>query len=162
MDQLPELLDYQLIRNGVLLGHIRLGVLMNDPPPAAVIGMLEPTAAFDDIRPMTQTRMCTLPGEPILQFDTPHDGSLGSRGSWRGARGGDGSPFELPGIAHERVLTLRRSNGEAVDADSITITRTKDHERDPALRDFCATHEVELTGWGLGAQLRSSPQPRAS
>src|SRR5213596_1806893 len=114
MDDLPELLDYELFRAGVLLGHIRLGMLMSDPPPPAIIGMLEPTAAFDDIGPMSQTRMRILPGEPVYQFDIPHGGSLGT---FRGMRGDEGGSVEYPGIAAERVLTLRRATGEAVHVD---------------------------------------------
>ena len=153
MDALPELLDYQLFRAGVLLGHIRLGVLMNDPPPPAIVGMLEPTAAFDDIGPMSQTRMRTLPEEPVYQFDHPHDGSLGT---FRGMRAGEGGSVEYPGIAADRVLSLRRATGEAVAVDSITITRTENRERDHAFREACAVRGVELTVWGFGAQLRPS------
>ena len=148
-----ELLDYELFRNGVVVGRIRLGVPEESRPQGMVLGMLEPTAEFDDIRQMIQTHVRTLPGQPVFQHDVPGGRSPVGH-DW--VSGGRLNPVVLPGVPPERVLTLHRVSGEIVEVDAIIIGRMDDQVTIVALRDFCLAHGLEISPWNFVAHLRPS------
>ena len=148
MDLSGELLDYELFRNGILVGRIRFGLSLEVQDQVSVFGLLEPTPAFDDICVMSQTRMRVLPSEPVFQRDVASARIHGTEAF----RGPQFTPEKL-GVAQERVLSLRRSNGEVVEADAMYIVRNEDQLSVPELQAFCAAHGLAPGPWGLVAVL---------